>query len=89
MRNWEDMCNKTELWISYNISFPNTDKGIISQGVIDGFKVPSVKKASELLYNKYYIMKMAMNFLFELVQSQVNKMIEIILSRVFSLLMSW
>ena len=43
MIKWNEMCEKTELWISYNIIFPNTDKGIISQGIIDGFKVPSIK----------------------------------------------
>ena len=76
MRKWEDICTKAELWISYNIKFPSTEKGIICQGVIDGFKVPSVRRASELLYKKYYIMKMAMNFLFDLVQTQVNKIID-------------
>ena len=75
MRKWEDMLNKTELWASYNIVFPTTDKGIICQGVIDGFKVPSVRRASELLYKKYYIMKMAINFIFDLLESQVNKII--------------
>ena len=34
MRKWEDMLNKTELWTSYNIVFPTTDKGIICQGII-------------------------------------------------------
>ena len=72
MRKWEDMTNKAEMWISYNIAFPNTEKGIICQGIIDGFKVPSVRRASELLYKKYYIMKMAMNFIFDLLESQVN-----------------
>ena len=75
MRKWEDMLNKTELWISYNIVFPTTDKGIICQGIIDGFKVPSVKRAAELLYKKYYIMKMAINFMFDLLETQVNKII--------------
>ena len=75
MRKWEDMLNKTELWASYNIVFPTTDKGIICQGVIDGFKVPSIKRAAELLYKKYYIMKMAINFIFDLLETQVNKII--------------
>ena len=75
MRKWEDMLNKTELWTSYNIVFPTTDKGIICQGIIDGIKVPSVIKASELLYKKYYIMKMAINFIFDLLETQVNKII--------------
>lgn len=75
MRTWEDMTNKAEMWISYNIVFPTTDKGIICQGVIDGFKVPSVRRAAELLYKKYYIMKMAINFIFDLLETQVNKII--------------
>ena len=69
------MTNKAEMWISYNIVFPTTDKGIICQGVIDGFKVPSVRRAAELLYKKYYIMKMAINFIFDLLETQVNKII--------------
>ncbi len=75
MKTWEDMTNKAEMWISYNIVFPTTDKGIICQGVIDGFKVPSVRRAAELLYKKYYIMKMAINFIFDLLETQVNKII--------------
>tara|TARA_A100001035_G_C27571472_1_gene403359 strand:- start:284 stop:589 length:306 start_codon:yes stop_codon:yes gene_type:complete len=75
MRKWEDMLRKTELWTSYNIVFPTTDKGIICQGIIDGIKVPSIIKASELLYKKYYIMKMAINFIFDLLETQVNKII--------------
>ena len=75
MKTWDDMTNKAEMWISYNIVFPTTDKGIICQGVIDGFKVPSVRRAAELLYKKYYIMKMAINFIFDLLETQVNKII--------------
>lgn len=75
MKTWEDMTNKAEMWISYNIVFPTTDKGIICQGIIDGFKVPSVRRAAELLYKKYYIMKMAINFIFDLLETQVNKII--------------
>ena len=48
---------------------------ILDRRVIDGFKVPSVRKASELLYKKYYIMKMAINFIFDLLETQVNKII--------------